>query len=84
MSTNGWMSHHRCHRHHCERCGRRRQQRFDIMNSLVSLALVSCTIYYTARQIPGVDSTIVNDFSPTESYVVFCPCDKGFQYRSFR
>eukprot|EP00978_Attheya_sp_CCMP212_P013677 scaffold34376_cov44-Attheya_sp.AAC.1 len=45
--------------------------------------LWSHALFTTARQIP-VDSTIVNDFSPTESYVVLCPCDKGFQYRSLR
>jgi hypothetical protein len=28
--------------------------------------------------------TIDNDFSPTESYVVLCPCDKGFRYWRFR
>eukprot|EP00978_Attheya_sp_CCMP212_P030108 scaffold109649_cov52-Attheya_sp.AAC.1 len=56
------------------------QQQFEIMNSLSAGLVHEPT---AARQIP-IDSTIDNDFSPTESYVVLCPCDKGFQYWSFR
>eukprot|EP00978_Attheya_sp_CCMP212_P018774 scaffold51855_cov50-Attheya_sp.AAC.1 len=78
MSTNGWTSCHLHHHHHCERGRRRRAAAIEIIMN--SLSLVSCTTM--ARQIP-VDSTIDNDFSPTESYVVLCPCDKGFQYWSF-
>jgi hypothetical protein len=49
------------------------QQRFEIMNSW-SRALL---IYYRTARHDRFDSTIDNDFSPTESYVVVCPCDKG-------